>query len=225
MVRGTDLWMTPKLTATMYGDRRKQFRDRLRWPVKVDPDGYERDEYDLENPLYIIVEASDGTHAGSLRLLPTTGKTMLLDHFSDVVVGEKICGPTVWECTRFCLSPTQNSKVALSLLAAAARLMQEAGLQSLVAIFDARMLRLYNRIGIRPKVIGSQSYKFGIAQAGLWFFDVEKYKSLVQASEMNSLELELAVANISVPWRVASFAAKSKKLLTEQIDESRFAPD
>lgn len=207
IIRGTDLWMTPKLTATMYADRRRQFRDRLGWPVKIDGHGYERDEYDVENPLYVIISAPDGTHAGSLRLLPTTGNTMLADHFSETLGSRKIEDPLVWECTRFCLSPKQKPKIALALLATTARLMRLAGLESLVAIFDARMLRLYKRVGIEPEVIGSQAYAFGVAQAGLWTFDTTKYRSLLQASEIDNLELELVIANAKLPWRIPANAA------------------
>ena len=198
--------MEPTLTATMYADRRRQFKDRLGWPVKIDPHGNERDEYDDENPLYIIISAADGTHAGSLRLLPTTGRTMLSDNFSDTMGGRKIEDPLVWECTRFCLSPRQNRKVALTLLVTTARLMQLAGLQSLVAIFDAKMLRLYKLMGIEPEVIGSQNYETGIAQAGLWYFDEAKYGSLIKASGIDPLELELVTTNIELPWTVSVMA-------------------
>lgn len=186
----------------MYADRRRQFRDRLGWPVDIDSNGYERDEYDVENPLYVIISAADGTHAGSLRLLPTTGHTMLADHFSETLGGQKIEDPFVWECTRFCLSPKQKPKVALTLLAVTARLASSVGLESLVAIFDARMLRLYKKVGIEPEVIGSQAYSFGVAQAGLWSFDAAKYQALLQASEIDKLELELVIANAKLPWRI-----------------------
>lgn len=200
IIRGTSSWMEPILTATMHSDRKRQFRDRLGWPVQIDQKGYERDEYDDENPLYVIVSTADGRHAGSLRLLPTTGKTMLNDHFSGTVGDKEIRDPRVWECTRFCLSPQQDPKVALALLVTTARLMQLARLKSLVAIFDEKMLRLYRRMGIEPEVLGSKAYDTGIAQAGLWHFDDAKYRALFQASQVDPLELELVTANTRLPW-------------------------
>jgi len=71
----------PRLAETMFRDRGAQFKTRLCWEVDVDESGYERDRYDGLNPLYIVWERPDGTHGGSLRLLPTTGDTMLNDHF------------------------------------------------------------------------------------------------------------------------------------------------
>ena len=41
---------------------------------------------------------------GSLRLLPTTGPTVLADVFSDTLPDAvTFSAPTIWECTRFCL--------------------------------------------------------------------------------------------------------------------------
>lgn len=201
IVKGTDLWTKPLLTATMFADRRRQFAERLGWPVTVDPNGYERDDYDKENPWYIIVSDKAGKHAGSLRLLPTTGRTMLADHFAETLAGREIKDPLVWECTRFCLSPERNPKVALTLLATAARLMQLAGLRSLVAVFDARMLRLYRMSGVEPEVIGSPSHDTGAAQAGLWYFDKVRYQGLLKASEIDPLELEMVTANADLPLK------------------------
>lgn len=201
IIRGTDLWTEPLLTATMFADRRKQFSERLEWPVKVDRKGYERDDYDRENPLYVIVSDRHGKHAGSLRLLPTTGRTMLADHFAETLGGREIRDPLVWECTRFCLSPERNAKAALKLLATTARLMQLVGLKSLVAIFDARMLRLYRMTGVEPEVTGSQSYETGTAHAGLWHFDNEKFQGLLKASGIDPLELEVVVANADLPLK------------------------
>lgn len=209
IIRGTDLWTEPLLTATMFADRRKQFSERLGWPVKVDPNGYERDEYDRENPLYVIVSDRYGKHAGSLRLLPTTGRTMLADHFSETLGGREIRDPLVWECTRFCLSQEKSAKAALTLLTTTARVMQLAGLKSLVAIFDARMLRLYKMTGIEPEVIGSQSYETGTAHAGFWYFDNEKFQGLLRQSGIDPLELEVVVANADLLLKTPALATQS----------------
>ena len=42
----------------------------------------EIDQYDLLNPLYLILKDENGKHLGSCRALPTTGPTMIADHFS-----------------------------------------------------------------------------------------------------------------------------------------------
>ena len=46
-----------------------------------------------------------------MRILPTTGRCMVNDHFSDVA-GGTICSPLIWESTRFCLSPDVGDQAA-----------------------------------------------------------------------------------------------------------------
>ena len=75
----------PLLRDSMFRDRADQFKTRLNWQVEVDQNGFERDEYDALNPLYVIWESPQGLHQGSLRLLPTTGCTMIEDHFSHLL--------------------------------------------------------------------------------------------------------------------------------------------
>ena len=103
-IYGNDLHKFPKLARTMFLDRADQFKTRLGWDVTVDDRGFERDAYDDENPLYVIWENRDGSHGGSMRLLPTVGRTMVNDHFIHLTDGVRIESPLIWECTRFCLS-------------------------------------------------------------------------------------------------------------------------
>ena len=107
-----DLGAFPKLADSMFRDRAIQFQDRLGWDVVVDANGHERDDYDRENPLYVIWENRDGTHGGSLRLLPTTGPTMVNQHFLHLLDGGPVTSPLIWECTRFCLAQGADPHVA-----------------------------------------------------------------------------------------------------------------
>ena len=88
----------------MFRLRARIFRDRLRWDVQV-VDGKERDKYDDEAPVYLIyTDDETGEIKGSLRLLPTTGPTLLADFFSDTLPDAvHLSAPTIWECTRVCL--------------------------------------------------------------------------------------------------------------------------
>ena len=81
-VLGTDLILHPELYSSMFKDRASQFSERLGWNVQVDKNGFERDPYDRLNPIYVVIEDAVGRHAGSMRLLPTTGRTMINDHFT-----------------------------------------------------------------------------------------------------------------------------------------------
>ena len=75
----------PHLRDSMYSDRAYQFKTRLNWDVSVNDLGHEMDEYDALNPLYVIWEDVSGRHAGSMRLMPTTGRCMVNEHFTDLL--------------------------------------------------------------------------------------------------------------------------------------------
>ena len=69
----------------MFRLRARVFHDRLRWKVQV-IDGMERDRYDREDPVYILyTDEMQQRLIGSLRLLPTTGPTLVADYFADTV--------------------------------------------------------------------------------------------------------------------------------------------
>jgi acyl homoserine lactone synthase len=150
----------------MFRLRARIFRDRLRWDVQV-VDGKERDKYDDEGPVYVIYADDEGREVkGSLRLLPTTGPTLLADFFSDTVPDAMhLSAPTIWECTRFCLDDKildggqQKGLYFASavLIAALGDVAIGAGIESIIGNFDARMLRLYRRIGCEIEVLGSTS--------------------------------------------------------------------
>lgn len=166
----SDLGDHPKLARTMFRDRADQFKTRLGWDVHVDKDGYERDEYDDLNPLYVIWEEPDGSHGGSMRFLPTTGRTMVNDHFGDLISGP-ITSPVIWECTRFCLTRGAGSHVAAALMLGGGEIMQNFGVEHFVGVFDARMTRIYRMIGSSPDVLGSTGKGREQISVGLWHFD------------------------------------------------------
>jgi acyl homoserine lactone synthase len=150
----------------MFRLRARIFRDRLRWDVQV-VDGKERDKYDDEAPVYLIyTDDETGEIKGSLRLLPTTGPTLLANFFSDTLPDAvHLSAPTIWECTRFCLDDEildrgrQDELLLASavLIAALGEVAISAGIESIIGNFESPMLRLYRRIGCEVEVLGSTS--------------------------------------------------------------------
>ena len=169
-VYAADLNDYPKLARTMFRDRADQFKTRLGWDVTVDATGAERDDYDDMNPLYVIWEEPDGSHGGSMRFLPTTGRTMVNDHFGNLISGP-ITSPRIWECTRFCLTRGAGSHVAAALMLGGGEIMQNFGVEHFVGVFDARMVRIYRMIGASPEVLGSTGSGRDQISVGLWHFD------------------------------------------------------
>ncbi len=169
-IYGDQLAAYPLLRDTMHADRAIQFHDRLGWDVTVDANGFERDEYDDINPLYVIWENPNGTHGGSMRFLPTSGRTMVHDHFADLLCGADIRSDKIWESTRFCVSQGAGAHVAAGLMLAGGELMRAFDLTHLLGVFDARMVRIYNMIGAAPVVLGSSGKGRDKISVGLWAF-------------------------------------------------------
>ncbi|RMD88861.1 MAG: autoinducer synthase [Alphaproteobacteria bacterium] len=161
----------PRLAATMFRDRARQFAERLGWAVSVNEKGEERDEYDALNPLYVIWERSDGSHGGSMRFLPTVGRTMVNEHFLHLTGGVAIESPLIWECSRFCLAPDAGGRVSAALMLGGLELGLGFHLAHSVGVFDARMTRVYRRLGWEPTVIGSAGEGRAAVSVGLWEFD------------------------------------------------------
>ncbi len=183
----------PKLRDSMFRDRAYQFKERLKWDVTVSEDGFETDEYDEMNPLYMIYELPDGTHGGSMRNLPTTGNTMINDHFSHLTNGVKFSSPLIWETTRFCLSP-RAGKLANRIGASVCLAGCEAGirwaLDSSVGVFDARMVHIYKRLGWEPEILGTIGEGKDAISAGLWALDEASKAGICAKSGIAAAEVE-----------------------------------
>ena len=168
-IYAADLHQHPKLARTMFEDRADQFKTRLGWDVRLDANGHERDDYDDLNPLYVIWEEPDGSHGGSMRFLPTTGRTMVNEHFADILSGP-ITSPFIWECTRFCLSRGAGRHVAAALTLAGGEIMRNFNVDHFVGVFDPRMTRIYRLIGVTPEVLGSTGTGRDQISVGLWHY-------------------------------------------------------
>jgi N-acyl-L-homoserine lactone synthetase len=179
-----DLRKFPVLAETMFKDRADQFKRRLNWDVTVNEYGWERDQYDDLDPLYVVHENADGTHGGSMRTLPTVGRCMTNENFSHLTDGVRIESPTIWECTRYCLAPGAGPGVAASLLLAGCEMGLRFGLTQALGVFDARMPRIYGRIGWSPEVIGTEVRGRDSISVGLWEITEEARAEICRRSDI-----------------------------------------
>lgn len=158
----------PVLADSMFKDRASQFKHRLDWEVTVDSKGWEIDQYDSLNPLYIVYETPEGRHGGSVRIMPTTGRIMTNEHFLHLTGGVRIASPFIWECTRFCLSPTAGAGVAAALLVAGVELGLRFNIEQALGVIYTKTVPLYRRIGSMPDIIGSDNNGRDSISVGLW---------------------------------------------------------
>jgi acyl homoserine lactone synthase len=197
----------PLLARTMFKDRAIQFKDRLNWDVAVDESGFERDQYDALNPLYLIWEDQAGRHAGSIRLLPTTGRTMTGEHFLDLTDGVRISSPLIWECTRFCLARGASAAVAGGLMAMGIELGLRFGLEQATGVIYTRVLGLYRRAGHMPDIIGTKGEGRDRISVCIWNVSEEARDRLCRRSGIP--------VSVIQSWAAASFPSRFRAVEKE----------
>lgn len=165
----------------MFRSRAETFSGRLGWEVVV-KDGYERDRFDELNPLYVIsVDPDSDEYWGSLRLLPTTGPNMVRDVFPQLLgEDEQVAHATIWEVSRICVANCANQPERMKswlnyalceLLLGVGEIAIPAKLTKIIAVFDARMLRILRATGCSLRIIGSPQ-RIGKVMSYAALFDV-----------------------------------------------------
>lgn len=148
----------------MFKLRKQVFWDQLRWDVKIQGD-YERDSYDALNPVYMIWCSPDArTLYGSMRLMPTTGPTLLYDVFRETFPhGATLSAPGIWEATRTCIQveniqrdhPGIDAARGFGLMClATAECAVAHNIQTLICNYEPHMKRVYARAGATVQELG-----------------------------------------------------------------------
>jgi acyl homoserine lactone synthase len=149
--------------AEMHRLRYRVFKERLGWDVQVSGD-MEVDDFDACRPVYLLQRNDDGRVQGCVRLLPTTGPTMLRDTFPALLDGAAApASDVIWESSRFGVDLcTREAKSAGSIARATYEVfagMIEFGLMrqltDIVTVTDARMERILCRARWPLKRLGA----------------------------------------------------------------------
>ncbi len=185
--------------AEMFRLRYRVFKERLGWDVEVSG-GMEIDEFDALHPSYLLQRSAEGRIQGCVRLLPSTGPTMLRDTFPVLLAGHPApASPDVWESSRFALDLGRDvAKAAGGIARATYELfagMVEFGLSrrlsAIVTVTDARMERILRRAGWplsrlgEPRRLGST-----LAVAGYLDVSTESLQRLLRGGGLEDLGLE-----------------------------------
>lgn len=148
----------------MFRLRKQVFCDQLHWDVKTEGE-YEWDRYDALNPVYMIWCSPDArTLYGSMRLMPTTGPTLLYDVFRETFPhGATLSAPGIWEATRTCIEtdnirrdhPRMDAARGFGLLClATAECAVAHNIQTLISNYEPHMKRIYARAGATIQELG-----------------------------------------------------------------------
>lgn len=206
-VQANEYHKYPTLLQQMFKLRKKVFADQLNWDVPVEGD-YEKDSYDALNPVYLMWCNDEKTRLyGVVRLMPTTGPTLLYDvfrkTFPDVISFE---APGIWEGTRMCIDQELLSKdhpeiepgYAFSLLLLAlCEVAIKHGIHTMVSNYEPQMKRVYRRAGIDVNELG-RSADYGKYPVCCSTFEVSKQ---VLATMRSKLGVNAPLYQIPSPKR------------------------
>ncbi|MDA4848878.1 acyl-homoserine-lactone synthase [Hoeflea poritis] len=146
----------------MHRLRYRVFKERLGWDVQTKED-LEIDSFDDLKPHYLLLRGPSGRVEGCVRMLPSTGPTMLCDVFPALLDHRAApADPAIWESSRFALDrAADTSKGPNSLAAGTYELfagMIEFGLSMslnrIVTVTDLRVERILRRAGWPLQRIG-----------------------------------------------------------------------
>ncbi len=213
----------PDLLAQMHRTRKKVFHDTLGWDVPVIGD-MEADAYDTLDPVYVILtDRQMSTAYASLRLLPTTGPTLLHDVFAETIPETaNLSAPGIVECTRFCVDEYFDRKrtwrpdipASSLLLLGLCEFGIANGIDMVAANFDPVMQRIYRRSGCEVHVHG-RSDAFGKRPVCCGTFEVSRRILLQMRAHLGISEPIWKPFDARVPVRRPGFAERPGRPVTQ----------
>lgn len=144
--------------------RKRVFADRLGWDVSVS--GHrERDRYDDLNPAYLLWCDEDRQQLyGCVRLMPTTGPTLLYDVFRKTFPDAcDLIAPGIWEGTRMCIDEDavardfpymRVDRAFCLLLLALCETALAHGIHTMISNYEPHMRRVYQKAGAELDELG-----------------------------------------------------------------------
>lgn len=191
--------------AEMHRLRYRVFKKRLDWNVDVRGD-MEIDTFDAVPPAYLLLRGWGRGIQGCVRLLPTTGPTMLRDAFYGLLKEHPApVSPVIWESSRFALdvspdTPNLVGRLATAtyeLLAGMIEFGLSQGLQQIVTVTDVRMERILRRAAWPLERI-SEPRTLGTTLAVAGYLDVST-KSLMRVRRAGNLSGPVLWAPVAPP--------------------------
>lgn len=202
VIPGEERARFPRLIDEMHRLRRSMFHERLRWQVTI-VNRWEIDVYDALDPLYVLALDDSERVIGGLRLLPTTGCTMLNDSFAQLLPeGARIESPLIWESSRFMVRLDGGGRAEMPMInrtigelgLALNEIGKAAALTHIVTVHDRAMHQMLARCGCAgeplapPKAIGGVETRAAFYEVG-----VEWESRVRRLSGLEALSLDLVL--------------------------------
>jgi acyl homoserine lactone synthase len=163
--------------------RKEVFCDRLRW-VAPGTDGMERDALDEEYNLYVLhLDDESGRVSGGVRLMPTTGRTLLHTVWADMLPQPELYrSPQIWEATRFCVDSRASSRRAnlanratLALTLAVIDFAQANAVSQIIAVCESKFFEMTNAYCGDATIIQRRIDANGVdICCGLWSAEMDR---------------------------------------------------
>lgn len=137
--------------------RHEVFVEMLGWELNA-PTGYEQDQFDRSDTIYVVARGNDDRIVGCARLLPTTKPYLLGEVFPELLNGlSPPNSPDIWELSRFAAVDARNStntgrvqypsSGTLCLLRSAIQTAASLGAKRLISVSPIGMERLLRNSG------------------------------------------------------------------------------
>ena len=155
----------------MYRQRYDIYVKRRKWAGLQPVGDLEKDQYDTESAIYLLVRDDADEILAGLRLLPSTGPHILGDLFPQLAASGVPKGETILELTRFYIAPFKTSKAVRDwlvgvLCSGMIEYAQANGITHITSVIDTFLLKLMLSMECRVKPLGlPQRYAEGEAIA------------------------------------------------------------
>ncbi|TAN07854.1 MAG: GNAT family N-acetyltransferase [Rhodanobacteraceae bacterium] len=188
IVSGSTAQLPTGVESALASYRHKVFIEALQWPLP-DMDGFERDQFDRDDTLYVVARELDGEVCGCARLLPTTRAYLLAEVFPEMMNGAPVPrSHEVWELSRFATMPVgtpeplpreETQARRRQLLGAVVQAALARGATRLILVTVAGVERLMRNLGVHAHRAGPPRAVDGKPTLALWLeLDAETCRAL-----------------------------------------------
>jgi acyl-homoserine lactone synthase len=134
------------------------------------PDGLQKDRFDIEDAIYLLLTEDDGTVRGTQRLLPTTGPHVFADAMPELCSVKGVQrGERILELSRACVDETALDRPMMEeahkrMVVGLFEFCRRAGFEKFTMLLPTEMLFHHLVIGVDIKPLGLPVERNGMSQ-------------------------------------------------------------
>jgi N-acyl-L-homoserine lactone synthetase len=175
--------MNSDTKAMLFHYRYEVFIKHLGWVMELSEtdmlNQWEKDEFDLEDTVYVCAHSNDQSLSGCARLLPTTSSYLLESVFPELLNGSPAPqSPDIWELSRFTTvelttpgnggAPQFSSESSIALMKEVFSVARSHGAKHLVTVSPIGVERLLRKEGFESRRLGPPANINGYWLVACW---------------------------------------------------------